>query len=358
MILLGPTDHNMRRSVLSAFLLLAILSVSARPAGNKRGLQLSVNLPGIEDTLQVRVLEKEGVWSAPYPVVTKKGKVRTWLPIDRPKDMVIMGMKFSDNRRSYRPLAIRIVALPHEKLSIGGTVVEPVIKGSPVYKEYGAVKKKVDQYKNTAEKDSVRMDYIRSHPHGEVAVMLSGELRMDSYFLVNQLFHADSIPERINTLYAQYKISFERQRQMKKAEKQRVVGSQAPDFTLMDINGKPLSLSSLRGKYVVLDFWGSWCGWCIKGFPDMKKYYEKYKGKFEILGIDCNDNEEKWKKSVADNQLPWLHVYNKKDDKDVTKIFGITGYPTKIIIDPEGKIARSIIGESPAFYTYLDELFQ
>ena len=72
----------------------------------------------------------------------------------------------------------------------------------------------------------------------------------------------------------------------------------------------------------------------------MKKYYEKYKGKFEILGIDCNDTEEKWKKAVEDNQLPWLHVYNKKDDKDVTKIFGITGYPTKIIIDPEGKIAR------------------
>ena len=95
-----------------------------------------------------------------------------------------------------------------------------------------------------------------------------------------------------------------------------------------------------------------------RGFPDMKKYYEKYKGKFEILGIDRNDTEEKWKKAVEDNQLPWLHVYNKKDDKDVTKIFGITGYPTKIIIDPEGKIARSIIGESPAFYTYLDELFQ
>jgi len=90
----------------------------------------------------------------------------------------------------------------------------------------------------------------------------------------------------------------------------------------------------------------------------MKKYYEKYKGKFEILGIDCNDTEEKWKKAVEDNRLPWLHVYNKKDDKDVTKIFDITGYPTKIIIDPEGKIARSIIGESPAFYTYLDELFK
>ena len=50
----------------------------------------------------------------------------------------------------------------------------------------------------------------------------------------------------------------------------------APDFTLNDINGKPLALSSLRGKYVVIDFWGSWCGWCIKGIPKMKEYYAKY----------------------------------------------------------------------------------
>jgi len=60
---------------------------------------------------------------------------------------------------------------------------------------------------------------------------------------------------------------------------------------------------------------------------------------------------------VAKHQIPWLHVYNKKDENDVTRQFGITGYPTKIIIDPQGRIARSVIGESPAFYTYLDELF-
>ena len=63
-------------------------------------------------------------------------------------------------------------------------------------------------------------------------------------------------------------------------------GIEAPDFTLNDLNGKPLTLSSLRGKYVILDFWGSWCGWCIKGIPQMKEYYQKYAGKFEILGID------------------------------------------------------------------------
>ena len=132
---------------------------------------------------------------------------------------------------------------------------------------------------------------------------------------------------------------------------------EAFDFELNDINGKPLKLSSLRGKYVILDFWGSWCGWCIKGIPEMKKYYEKYKGKFEILGIDCNDPEEKWRAAVEKYELPWLHVYNPNDSKVLSE-YGIQGFPTKIIVDPDGKIVKTIIGEDPAFYALLDEMFK
>ena len=134
-------------------------------------------------------------------------------------------------------------------------------------------------------------------------------------------------------------------------------GEEAPDFTLNDINGKPLSLSSLRGKYVILDFWGSWCGWCIKGFPDMKAYYQKYQGKFEILGIDCNDSEQTWKEAVRKYELPWLHVYHPQS-ATVLEEYGIQGFPTKIIVSPEGKVVRTIIGEDPAFYTLLDSLFK
>ena len=133
-------------------------------------------------------------------------------------------------------------------------------------------------------------------------------------------------------------------------------GVEAPDFTLNDLNGKPLTLSSLRGKYVILDFWGSWCGWCIKGIPQMKEYYQKYAGKFEILGIDCNDPEEKWKAAVEKYELPWLHVYNTRDSK-VLEQYKIEGFPTKIIVGPDGKIVKTIIGEDPAFYTLLDQLF-
>lgn len=131
---------------------------------------------------------------------------------------------------------------------------------------------------------------------------------------------------------------------------------EAPGFTLNDLDGKPLVLTSLRGKYVVLDFWGSWCIWCIKGFPKMKEYYSKYSGKFEILGIDCNDSEETWKDAVTKLELPWKHVYCPKDSK-VLEEYEIQGFPTKIIVGPDGKIVNTIIGEDPAFYSILDDLF-
>ena len=111
----------------------------------------------------------------------------------------------------------------------------------------------------------------------------------------------------------------------------------APDFELPDLQGNPLKLSSLRGKYVVLDFWGSWCVWCIRGIPAMKEAYTKHKDKMEILGIV----------RCSDDFLPTLG-----------QLYQIEGFPTKVVIDPEGKIAKVVVGEDPEFYTYLDELFK
>ncbi len=129
----------------------------------------------------------------------------------------------------------------------------------------------------------------------------------------------------------------------------------APDFTLNDINGNPLSLSDLRGKWVVLDFWGSWCPWCIKGFPALKEAYKEYGGKIEVLGIDCRDSEEVWKEAVKKYELPWLQVYNPGDNGLLEK-YQIQGFPTKFIIDPEGNIANCTIGEDPEFFTILKSL--
>ena len=133
--------------------------------------------------------------------------------------------------------------------------------------------------------------------------------------------------------------------------------SLAPDFVLPDINGDSLALSSLRGRYVVLDFWGSWCATCIRSFPKMKEYYSKYAGKYEIIGIDRNDSEEKWKAAVEKHELPWLQVRQSKESAQVAEQFGVIGYPTQILIDPEGRIIKEVMGDDPTFYQFLDELF-
>ena len=135
-----------------------------------------------------------------------------------------------------------------------------------------------------------------------------------------------------------------------------------PDFTLRDIDDEPFALSSLEkeGKYIVLDFWGSWCVPCIVGMPEMKTYYEKYRGKLEIVGIACRDHPEKWKSAVADLALPWIHVFDDpaSPQGNVAARYGIKAYPTKIILGPDRTVVGFYRGEGPGFYEKLDELLK
>lgn len=127
---------------------------------------------------------------------------------------------------------------------------------------------------------------------------------------------------------------------------------EAPGFTLPDLNGKMVSLSDFRGKWVVLDFWGSWCGWCVKGFPALKEAYKKYGDKIVIIGIDCNESEEEWREGVKKHELLWLNVYN-GNDRALYEAYNITGFPTKAIINPEGRLVDLTTGEDPSFFTRL-----
>lgn len=130
----------------------------------------------------------------------------------------------------------------------------------------------------------------------------------------------------------------------------------APNFTLPDVNGNMITLADLRGQYVVLDFWGTWCGWCVKAMPKMKEYYDKYQGKFEIVGIDCGDPPIKWKAAVQVLKLPWINVQVGRDNL-VSRIYRVKSFPTKVIIDPSGNIVKIVSGEDPKFYKILEKLF-
>jgi len=138
------------------------------------------------------------------------------------------------------------------------------------------------------------------------------------------------------------------------ASKELASGKPAPEIELNDLNGKPLKLSSLKGKFVIIDFWGSWCGWCIKGFPALKQFYYKHKDRLAVLGVDCNDTEDAWRKAVKEHELTWLHVYCPRES-DVLQRYAVSGFPTKVLVDPEGKIVNITVGEDPHFFDIVEE---
>ena len=131
----------------------------------------------------------------------------------------------------------------------------------------------------------------------------------------------------------------------------------APGFTLPDLAGKQVSLADFRGKWVVLDFWGSWCGWCVKGFPALKEAYAKYGDRITIIGIDCNESEADWRAGIKKYELPWLNLYN-GNNRDLYTAYNIEGFPTKAIINPEGKLVDVTTGEDPSFFTRLAKVLE
>ncbi|WP_090784033.1 TlpA disulfide reductase family protein [Pedobacter sp. ok626] len=130
-------------------------------------------------------------------------------------------------------------------------------------------------------------------------------------------------------------------------------GGPAPDFTKPDVNGKPVSLSQFRGKYVLLDFWGSWCGPCRAANPHLKELYSTYTAKgFEILGVASEkvsgqaQAEKMWKEAIEKDGLTWTNVLNNELSmkSDVVQLYNIEGYPTQILLDKEGKVIGRWLG--------------
>jgi peroxiredoxin len=120
-----------------------------------------------------------------------------------------------------------------------------------------------------------------------------------------------------------------------------------PNFTQNDVNGKPVSLASFKGKYVLVDFWASWCGPCRAENPNVVKAYNEFKTKkFTILSVSLDNSKEKWLEAIKKDGLTWTHVSDLKYWKNEVAVqFGIESIPASFILDPTGKIiARDLRG--------------
>ncbi|MBK6828661.1 MAG: TlpA family protein disulfide reductase [Chitinophagaceae bacterium] len=130
---------------------------------------------------------------------------------------------------------------------------------------------------------------------------------------------------------------------------QGLIGQPAPDFTLPDPNGKAISLSSFKGKYVLVDFWASWCGPCRAENPNVVSAYQKFKDKnFTILGVSLDQpgGKDAWMKAVMKDNLTWTQVSDLKWwSSAVVPLYKIEGIPYNVLVDPQGKvIAESLRG--------------
>lgn len=132
------------------------------------------------------------------------------------------------------------------------------------------------------------------------------------------------------------------------AAEKTAVGKTAFVFTQNTTDEKPFTLTSLRGKYVLVDFWASWCHPCREENPNVVKAYNAFKDKnFEIVGVSLDDNKGRWVDAIEKDQLPWIHVSDLKGWRNaVAAAYGVNAVPQNFLINPDGVIiAKNLRGE-------------
>ncbi len=202
----------------------------------------------------------------------------------------------------------------------------------------------------------VYIDFIKENPNSFISLDAIKYIAGTSpdYLKIAPLFNSLSSDVK-NTITGKEYAKF------LKGVKTTAIGEMAPEFTQNDPNGKPIKLSSFKGKYVLVDFWASWCSPCRAENPNLVKAYNKYQEKgFEILSVSFDDAKGKnaWLAAIKKDGLIWKHVSDLKGWKSkVAELYAIKAIPQNVLLDKTGKIiAKNLRGE--ALNTKLEEIFK
>lgn len=200
------------------------------------------------------------------------------------------------------------------------------------------------------EKLLIKKQFVEGHPDSYLSLY---ELEDN-----NGMYSADSYAAAYEKLSDRLKSTYAAQRirdRIKEWKKLTPTGIQAENFTRKDQYGKTIKLSDYRGKLVILDFWGSWCGACRQSHPHLKEVYETYKNKgLEIIAVAnesahgqgraLNERKATWLAAIKKDDVNWVHVLNDEGGRglDIVKAYQISSYPTKILLDRDGKVLMRV----------------